>query len=127
MGIKVKSIDSKSSLRKFSVNVFGGTASNNTIYTQIPVACKFDKAVFGRAVDSAACIVGISNVSISAAIFGAATTVASASGLAGSVVSLSATADTFISANSLLKITLSATTTDGALSLIFSIDENKEN
>jgi hypothetical protein len=52
--------------------------------------------------------------------------VASASGLAGTVAALSATADKFISANSVLNIVVSSTTTDGSLCLVFGLDANKE-
>jgi hypothetical protein len=127
MGLEVKSIDPKSTLRKLAYNVFGGTASNNTIWLQVPVACTFDKAVFGRGLASATCVFDVSNASLSASIVTAGSICASASGLAGTVATLSACNTTYlVSANSILKITLSGTTTDGALSLIFSIDENKE-
>jgi hypothetical protein len=126
MGLTVKTIDPKSSLRKLEYNVFGGTASNNIIYLQVPFACTYDKAIFGRGVASAACIVDISNVTNSSTVLATTTTIASASGLPGSIVKLSATANTFITANSLLKVTISGTTTEGALMLFFSIDENKE-
>lgn len=126
MGIEVKSIDPKSVLRKLAYN-FQSTACNNIIYQQIPYACTFDKAVFGRGVASATCIIDVSNVSFSQSIVTQGSIVASASGLIGTVASLSACNTTYwISANSLLKITMSGTTTEGALSLIFSIDENKE-
>lgn len=127
MGIEVKSIDPKSSLRKLSYNVFGGSASNNTIFVQIPFACTYDKAVFGRGLASATCIFDVSNASFSQSLVTAGSICASASGVAGTVASLSACNTTYwVSANSLLKVTVSGTTTDGALSLIFSIDENKE-
>jgi len=127
MGIEVKSIDPKSTLRKVAYNVFGGTASNNTILLQVPVACTYDKAVFGRGLASATCVFDISNISNSSTIVTAAEVLASASGVAGTIATLSACNTTYyVSANSILKVTVSGTTTDGALSLIFSIDENKE-
>lgn len=118
MGIKVKSIDSRSSLKRFVIDAFAGTASNNILYAVCPFNGTFEKAIFTRGVASAACICDVSNVTLSAAII-PTQTLASASGVAGTKVEFMATGSFEVRAGDLLKTTVSSTTTDGALALQF--------
>lgn len=128
MAIKLKSIDPKSSLRKWTAQ-FSITASNNTsIFLNVPFNCSYDKALFGRAVASADAIISISGVLSTLSLATAGTIVADTCGVIGSVEEISACNTSFgVTQNSLLHITCSGTT-DGAgvLQLVFTLDENKE-
>ena len=128
MGVKLKNLDPGHPARKW-ICEFSNTAVAIDYFINVPYNCTFAGITWGAASASSGLAIGVSNINSTDAIVSGGHIYVSASNdtiAAGTIKRFPASSTFYITANSILRVDVAASSNEAAIAVEFNIDDNKE-